>query len=140
MNANKGFSLIELMVVVVIVAILANLALPAYSDYMMRGKIAEAFGTLASQRAKMEQHFLDNRTYLGACAVGSVAPLPTGRYFAYSCPTLTATTFVVQATGKNGADAFTFTIDQANVQATTSASSGWGTSATCWVTTRGESC
>lgn len=140
MNANKGFTLIELMIVVAIVAILAAIALPAYNDYLMRGKIAEAFSTLASQRSKLEQHYLDNRTYAGACAATSVAPLPTGKYFTYTCPALTATTFTVSAAGKNGADGFTFTINQANVQATTAAPSGWGTSTTCWVTKRGESC
>lgn len=139
-NTSKGFTLIEMMVVVAIIAILAQIAVPAYSDYMQRGRIAEAFGQLAAQRSKLEQYFLDNRTYVGACAAGTVAPLPTGKYFTYSCPTLTDTTFTIQANGQNGADAFTFTVNQANVQATTAAPSGWGTSATCWVTKKGESC
>ena len=139
MKLNNGFSLIELMVVVAIIAILSNIALPAYNDYVMRGRVSEAFGQLSAQRAKLEQHFLDNRTYQGACVNTSVAPLPTGKYFVYTCPTLTDTTFVVQAVGQNGANGFTYTITQANVQATVA--SAWGTtSATCWITKRGESC
>jgi len=144
MKANKGFTLMEVMIVVAIVGILASVALPAYNDYLMRGRLAEAHGELAAMRSKIETYFLDNRTYIGACAVGTVAPLPTGANlrFTYTCPTLTGTTYTVQAAGvaAQGTGGFTYTVDQANARATTSVPSGWTANATCWVTKKGGTC
>lgn len=142
MKSNKGFTLMEVMIVVAIVGILAAVALPAYNDYLMRGRLAEAFGELAGARAKLEQYFLDNRTYVGACAAGTVAPLPTGRFFTYTCPTLGAATYTVQAAGvaAEGTGGFTYTINQANARATTSVPSGWTANATCWVSKKGGAC
>lgn len=138
----RGFSLIELMIVVAIVAILGSVALPAYTEHVMRGKLAEAHGELAAMRSKLETYFLDNRTFIGACAANTVAPLPAGKYFAYTCPTLTATAYTVQASGVagEGTGGFTFTINQANVRATTAVPAGWTTNATCWVTKKGGLC
>ncbi len=138
MQTNRGFTLIEVLIVVAIISILAAIALPQYNDYVVRSQLPEAQGELASMRTKLEQHFLDTRTYENACAAGTVAPLPTGRYFDFTC-TLAAATYTVQADGKSGARTagFTFTIDQANVRATTAAPSGWDTSATCWTVRKG---
>ncbi len=144
MKRANGFTLVELLVVVAIVGILAAIAVPQYGDYVTRGKLAEATATLSETRVKLEQYFQDNRTYVGACAAGTVAPLPTGRYFAYACPTLTATTFTVVATGiaAQGTADFIFTINQANVRATTGTPASWGstTSATCWINKKSGTC
>jgi prepilin-type N-terminal cleavage/methylation domain-containing protein len=63
MQHERGFTLLELMIVVVVVAVLAGIALPSYSDYMLRGKFSEATGNLADLRVKMEQAYGDNRRY-----------------------------------------------------------------------------
>src|SRR5688572_12538727 len=138
----KGFTLIELMVVVAIIAILAAIAMPMYSDYLTRGKIAEAVSTLSDMRTRLEQYFQDNRTYVGACVAGTLAPIPTGKYFTYACPTLTATTFTVTATGvaAQGTSGFVYTLDQNNAKQTTGAPTGWSISTQCWVLKKDGSC
>ncbi|HZW23140.1 type IV pilin protein [Noviherbaspirillum sp.] len=140
---QSGFTLIEMMITVAIAAILAAVALPAYTDYVKRGRISQATNNLSSMRVKLEQYFQDNRTYVGACASGTVAPLPAADDFTYSCPTLTATTFTVQAAGVSTGtmNGFTYTIDQANAKSTTALPSGWGTApVSCWVIKKGGVC
>lgn len=138
---QAGFTLIELMVAVAIIAILAAVALPAYSDYVTRGRIPQATNNLASTRVKMEQFFQDNHTYVGACKTGTVAPLPEADDFTYSCDKLTASTFVLQAVGKGSMSGFTYTIDESNNKTTTALPAGWGTvPAPCWVRKKGAVC
>lgn len=138
---DMGFTLLELMVVVAIVGILAAVALPAYTDYVKRGRIPQATNNLASMRVKLEQYFQDNRTYVGACAAGTVAPLPAADNFTYTCPTLSATAFTVQAQGSGTMAGFTYTINESNAKVTTDVPSGWGTAPiSCWVTKKGGVC
>ena len=144
-NKSQGFTLIELMITVVIVAILASIAVPAYSDYILRGKITEAVSNLSDMRAKLEQYFQDNRSFIGACVSSTIAPLPSGsnaKYFTYTCPTLTASTFIVTATGNStqGMSNFTYTINQSNAKATTSVPTGWIAPGTCWALKKDGSC
>jgi len=143
MKKQTGFTLVELMIVVGIVGILSAIAVPSYVDYLKRGKIAEATSQLSTMAVRLEQYFQDNRTYVGACAAGTVAALPSNtQYFTYSCPVLTATTFTVQADGiaAQNMGGFTYTIAPNNAKATTAVPAGWTTNATCWVTRTGGTC
>ncbi|HUX92088.1 MAG TPA: type IV pilin protein [Gallionellaceae bacterium] len=147
MKLQRGFTLVELMVVVLIIGILSSVAIPAYRDYVTRGKLSEAFTELASMRVRLEQYFQDNRTYVNACQPGTIAPLPSAaasKYFTYTCPILTATTFRVDATGNaaQGTGGFTYTVDQANAKQTTSVHSGWTLPSPndCWITKKGGVC
>ena len=133
---QKGFTLIELMIVVSIIGILASIAVPAYGDYVIRGKLQEGVSSLADGRIKMEQFFQDNRAYN---TTGSPCPTNTAN-FTYACTTAAAT-YTITATGTNNVSTFTFTINQANTRSTTSAKTGWGsTPATCWHVKKGGSC
>ena len=141
MRTQRGFTLIEVMITVAIIAILAAVALPSYSAYIMRANVTDAAKGLSEMRLKMEQYFQDQRTFVGACAAGTLAPLPVNtERFTFSCPTLTATDYTVLATGVNNMNGFVYTINQANVQATTSTAAGWPTCATRWIFKKSESC
>ena len=59
----RGFTLIELMITVAIAAILAAVAIPMYRDYVVRSRIIDATSRLSDFRVRMEQYFMDNRTY-----------------------------------------------------------------------------
>jgi type IV pilus assembly protein PilE len=147
MRSATGFTLIEVMITVAIVAILAAVAIPSYTDYITRSKIQEATTSLLSMRTKLEQYFQDNRTFIGACTAGTVAPLPAGlKYFTITCPTRTDTQYVIRAEGGiAGADqsmaGFAFTIDQGNNRVTATVPPGWTAPATnCWVAKKGGLC
>ena len=136
----RGFTLIELMVVVALIAILAAIAMPSYSDYIKRGQIVDGLVPLADMGGKLEQYFQDNRTYVGACATGTTAPMPaTTSRFSYSC-NLAATTFTVTATGLGGMQGFSFTLNQAGSRQTTGTQTGWTAGTNCWSARKDGSC
>jgi type IV pilus assembly protein PilE len=58
-SRGQGFTLIELMIVVMIVAVLAAIAFPSYTHYMDRGKRAEGRAMLMDAASKMEKHYGD---------------------------------------------------------------------------------
>ena len=147
-----GFTLIELMIVVAIIAILAAIAVPIYSNYITRSKLTEAQDNLSTLRVAMEQYFQDNRQYTPASSSSTASTcgvsMPTAttgsagagmaKYFSYSC-TATASTYTITATGNTGTPTanFAFTIDNNNNRGTTSANGWYTVPASCWVTSKG---
>jgi len=156
MQRPTGFTLIELMVAVAIIAVLAAIAIPNYSDYVRRGKIQEATSTLLAMRTKMEQYFQDNRSYttpgapvLAPCTVGSSVPVPTLRYFTITCPATAtpATTYTIQADATDASiTGLRFTINEGNVRATTVTpgspieQAGYANNPNCWTIRKGGQC
>jgi type IV pilus assembly protein PilE len=131
---SKGFTLMELLVVVGVIGILAAIAIPQYNDYTTRAKIAEGTSGLSDGRIKMEQFFQDNRTYVGGPTPASTT------FFDYSLTFVaapTATTYTLAAVGKGSMLGFNYTIDQSNVKATNALPAAWtpgsGLPPTCWV-------
>lgn len=147
MKTQQGFSLIELLVVVGIVAILASIAMPMYSAYLVRGKVVEAQSILTSARVRMEQYYQDHRTYVGGevlQSAGGACPDPT-EYFNYACAA-TASTFTITAAsradkqqGLGAAGDYTYSINQVPDKRTTKFA-GTTSAAICWITKKGESC
>ncbi|HYS50632.1 MAG TPA: type IV pilin protein [Burkholderiales bacterium] len=154
MQRPTGFTLIELMVTVAIIAVLAAVAIPNYTDYVRRSKLQEATSNLLAMRTKMEQYFQDNRSYttpgapvLAPCSAGSSVPIPTVKYFSITCPVLTATQYTIQADGTDPTlVGITFTINEGNVRATTVtpgspiAQAGYTPNSNCWTIRKGGQC
>ena len=144
-GGSRGFTLIELMITVVIVAILSTIAYPSSRDYVIRGHITDGINGLASVRANMERHFQDNRTFatVGSFTTPCAAASSTRTFglFVVSCVgTPTAAAYTLQAQGSGSAAGFTFTVNEADVRATTVAPSGWNTCATKWLVKQGDTC
>jgi len=138
MRKTKGFTLIELMIVVAIIGILSVIGVPAYNDYVTRGKLVDATSKLADMRIQLEQYFQDNRNY-GSTSSSCGIAVPTSKYFTFSCnwgAGGTDQSYKITATGTINKTNFTFTLDDANNKT----SSGWGTGTTCWITRKGDSC
>lgn len=138
--SSGGFTLIELMVTVAIVGILASIALPSYTDYVLRGRLADATNSLAAMRARMEQYFQDNRSYLsGPCTTSSTSGL-----FTVSCSSIDKNTYTLAASGNGVAAGFVFTLDNYGNQKTTSLPTKWGSAPSggyaCWVLRKGFTC
>ena len=62
-NSQSGFTLIELMIVVVIIGLLAAVGYPAYTDQLAKGKRTEAKAKLAQALQKLERFYTDNNAY-----------------------------------------------------------------------------
>lgn len=140
-RTGRGFTLIEVMIVVAIIGILAAVALPQYSNYVVRSKVPDATSRLSALQVQMEQYYLDNRTYVNAPACGT--DNTTSNYFTFSGTVCTATAYTLSAAGKSSMAAFTYTVDQTGLKATTvgsGAPSGWTGSTNCWITKQGGVC
>jgi type IV pilus assembly protein PilE len=146
--AAAGFTLIELMITVAVIAILAGVGYPAYTDYIRRGQLPEAFAAMSDYRVKMEQYFQDYRNYGtaagGDCANGANAPSwnnfqPANRkYFTYTC-VVTASGYTLTATGSGGqATGHVYTVDEQNRQKTTQFK-GAAVDKNCWAV-KGTEC
>ena len=142
-DKSNGFTLIEIMIALAIVAILTSIALPAYTYYLQRGRIPEATSALAAKQVSQEQLFQDSRSYFAsgttACSISGMA---SSSYFTYSFTNCTATAYTLAATGLGGTNmaGFTFTIDQSGNRATTAVPGGWTASSNCWVIAKGGRC
>jgi type IV pilus assembly protein PilE len=139
-----GFTVIELLVAVTIVGILAAIAVPQYGSYITRSRILDAFAKLSDYRTRMEQYFLDRRSYLddaGACGVVPPATADAADSFQVAC-SATARTFVYTATGVagKGMAPFVYTIDVTGLRGTVSLPSGWTRNAACWTIRADGSC
>lgn len=111
----RGFTLVELLIVVVVVGILAAIAYPNYRDYVARGKRNEARAALLQIATNQERWYLNNNQYTPNLDDVGVNALTGSGTYAIAITSATADNFTATATYQN-ADAeagrcLTFTID-----------------------------
>ena len=144
-NKKKGFTLVELMIVVAIVGILAAVALPSYQQYIVRTKRADATGALMAATNAMERHRANNFSYATAAAGTTfTANVPSdGTSPAYYTLTLvrTPTTYTITATAVGsqfkglGDKVETLTINQQGIKSWALEGS---TTKACWPGSAGQ--
>jgi type IV pilus assembly protein PilE len=146
-----GFTLIELMITVAIVAILAAIAYPSYRNYVLRGQVVNATDGLSAVSANMERYFQDNRQYNSVSPGNQPASpcdttvYPTITYGTFSITCVVGNgataTYTLTATGSGATAGFTYTINQAGTQTSTVTSpapSAWRiTCPSSWTTKAG---
>jgi len=115
MKNQRGFSLIELLIVVAIIAIIAAFAYPSYLEQIRKTRRADCSGALTGLSNAMERFFTVNSSYLGAAAGGADNGAPA--VFPSTCPsdggTATYNLTIQAATGS------TYTLQAAPVGAQT---------------------
>lgn len=115
-NRAKGFTLIEIMIAVAIVALLASIAVPSYNNIISKGRRADAQAALMSFAQAMERHYTDQATYATAAGTEAV-PVATGApwvfytqspydgtvsFYNLTIDAATATSYTLKATPANG--------------------------------------
>ena len=101
---QKGFTLIELMIVVAIIGILAAVAIPAYGDYTARAQAAEAFTLLDGLKTPMTEQMTSDGTFLikgVGGATSGIDAITSGKYVASITPTSGATADPADGTSLN---------------------------------------
>jgi type IV pilus assembly protein PilE len=110
----RGFTLIELMIVIAVLAILAAIAYPSYQRHVEKTRRADGQSALLGAAQEMERCFTRNNTYTGCFTTDPASPRPSPDEFYNLHATLTATTYTLNAvpTGTQTGDACgTFTLD-----------------------------
>ena len=134
-GSHGGFTLIELMIVIMIVSILVSIAYPSYLNQMRSSRRAEGQTLLLEAQSKQERFFTENNTYannMTAMGYGNNNEPTENGWYNVSVYASSATTFTLSAAPQNDqakdAECATLTINHLGVKG----ESGTGTAADCW--------
>jgi type IV pilus assembly protein PilE len=135
-HAARGFTLIELMIVVVVVAILGTVAFPAFRDQVRKSRRADAITSLNKIAQAQERWRANNAAYGSSLAsTGLNVANPSSGYYTLSVSGATATGYTAAASAAgsqaNDAKCTSFTLTMLNGE-TTYTSTGSATAAACW--------
>ncbi|HTT09201.1 MAG TPA: type IV pilin protein [Gammaproteobacteria bacterium] len=133
---SHGFTLIELMIVIAIVALLAAIALPSYSAYVLRGKRAEGRAALLDLAAREERWYSDNNQYTDVIGAGGINVSNSENNYYTLSATITGPsnqTFTLKAAPNGFSDpkCGSFTLNQAGSRALSPAGDA-ATTSDCW--------
>ena len=109
-RASRGFTLIELMIAVAVVAILAMIAIPTYTAQMVKGRRSSAEAVLLDIAQRQQQYLLDSRAYApNVAALGTTIPANVQAFYTVTTapgaglpPTFTATATPLPGTAQAG--------------------------------------
>ena len=129
-RSNRGFTLIEIMIVIAIIGIIITIGYPSLTEYVKKGRRAEVAGLLSEQAQILERFYSRTSLYTGATG------LSAGNDYYTITPTLADQTFLLTATRKAGSamagdKCGDFTITNTGVRSMVNATSGL-TTKDCW--------
>lgn len=105
---QKGFTLIELMIVVMVIAILAAIAVPSYLEQSRKGRRADAVRAVGDLQLALERWRAENPSYANCgadCTSGTYPSIPTSPYYGIAISNETASTYTITATRSSGPQA-----------------------------------
>ena len=138
MNMQKGFTLVELLSIVVLMAIITVITVPAYEHYEREAKLQEAFSTLLTLQSKEDQYWTDRhgRKHSG-CAIGLLAA--NTEHFMFTCSVdKRRKGYLITANGQDDLLNYNFTIDQNGRMVTTGFPGAPKLPVSCWLDTPGS--
>jgi len=133
-DRSAGFSLVELLCAMGVVAILAAIAIPTYRAYVIRSHLPEGMNILSGYQIQLEHFYQDQANYGSAPpACGLTVPSAT-QYFTYSCSSANSgQTYTATATGTGMLTGYIYTVDDTQAHNTTRFA-GSTVSKSCWAT------
>ncbi|EJN29333.1 prepilin-type N-terminal cleavage/methylation domain-containing protein [Pseudomonas sp. GM78] len=129
-RSNRGFTLIEIMIVIAIIGIVMTIAAPSFTEYLNKGRRTEVAGLLSEQAQILERHYSKSSVYSNATG------LSAGNDYYSITPTLTDQTFLLTAIRKSGTAMAAdkcgdFTLTNTGVRSMVNATDGL-TTKDCW--------